>query len=468
MLLLLATCLVILAGAPLPHLDGDDKFYGDIARHILASGDWMTLQDPGQPWWIVDKPPLSFWFMAISIRLGGDTEAALRFWQLLMAVVAIVVTFRIARLGAGREDSLLAALFLGTSVQFFYLSLNPKQDIPLSLFLALAFYAYLVYRRGGGTRAAVASGTCAALAVLSKGIVAFAVFALVVAVDWARSRSAKDTGDWRWAQIAAGVAAFVLVAAPWFLVGAVRQGRPFIDTFFLGGTLGVGRFFRGVTTPLPYWQAVLVEIPTVMLGMVPWTGFLPGAVREAWRSLREGPPSVRLCTLWSGGYFLLAALSPADKMMHHLLPIFVPTAVLMARGVMTTLSDARRLRVPAAVALVAVVPAVATVMLTQARYPEETRFYLPIVGPSVAMLLVALLAFVGFALRGRGRMAVAVACAAILLAYGWGERTLMKFRNLPLERPQGRVARALLPAPDGDGHVRNTQRSGTEDREQWR
>ncbi len=440
MLLLLATCLLILAGAPLPHLDGDDKFYGDIARNILASGDWLTLKHPGQPWWVVDKPPLSFWLMAISIRLGGDNEAALRLWQLLMAVVAIVLTFRIARLGAGREEALLAALLLGTSVQFFYLSLNPKQDVPLSLFLALAFYAYLSYRSGGRTRAAVLAGVCAALAVLSKGIVALAVFALVVVVDWQGSWPAKGAGHWRWTQVGAGAAAFALVAAPWFVVGAIRQGQPFIDTFFLGGTLGVGRFFHGVTTPFPYWEGVLIEIPTVMVGMLPWTGFLPGAIREAWRSLRAGPPSVRLCVLWAGFYFLLVALSPADKMMHHLLPMYAPMAVLVARAVMTTPNDARRLRVPAAVALLAVVPGAAMVVLAQARYPEESQFYLPLVGPSIALLLVALGAFAGFALRGRGRMAVAVACAALLLAYGWGERTLMKFRSLPLERPQGRVA----------------------------
>lgn len=439
MLLLLATCLLILAGAPLPHLDGDDKFYGDIARNILASGDWLTLKHPAQPWWVVDKPPLSFWFMAASIRLGGDTEAALRFWQLLMAVVTIGVVYRIARLGADREESLLAALLLGTGVQFFYLSLNPKQDVPLSLFLALAFYAYLAYRSEGRTRAAVLAGVYVALAVLSKGIVALAVSVLVVAVDWLSSWRAKGAGHWRWTQVAAGAAAFVIVAAPWFIVGAIRQGRPFIDTFFLGGTLGVGRFFRGVTTPLPYWQGVLVEIPTVMVGMLPWTGFLPGAVREAWRSLRAGPPSVRLCVLWAGLYFLLVALSPADKMIHHLLPMYAPLAVLTARAVTAAWGDARRLRVPAAVALLAAAPGVAVVLLAQARYPEEARFYLPLVGPAATLVLVSLVAFAVLALRGRGRMAVAVACAAILLAYGWGERAVMRFRDLPLERPQSRV-----------------------------
>jgi len=282
MLLLVATAILIIAGAPLPPLDAGDKFYGDIARHIVASGDWLTLKHPNQPGWVVDKPPLSFWLMALSILLAGDNEIALRLGQLLMAVVAIVVMSRIARLGAGREEALLAALLLGTSAGFFYVSLSQKQDVPLNLFLALAFYEYLIHRSEGSTRSAVLSGVWVALAVLSKGVVALAVFILVVGVDTLASSPARRAGHGRWAaQAAAGVVAFVLVGAPWFVVGAIRQGRPFIDTFFLGGALGVGRFFHAVVQPLPYWEAVLVAIPILMIGMLPWTGFLPGAIREA-------------------------------------------------------------------------------------------------------------------------------------------------------------------------------------------
>lgn len=444
-LLLLATCLVIFAGAVLPHLDGDDKFFGDIARQILATGDWLTLQHPGRgPGWVVDKPPLSFWLMAISIRLGGDNAAALRFWQLLMAVVTIFVTFRIARLGAGKEEALLAAVLLGTSALFFYLSLNPKQDVPLSLFLALAFYTYLTYRAEGRTRDVVLSGVCVALAVLSKGIVALAAFAPVILVDWLSSLSTTRAGHWRWTQIGAGAAAFVLVAAPWFIVGAVRQGRPFIDTFFLAGTLGVGRFFEASRRGLPYWEAVFVMIAAVMAGAVPWAGFVPRGVREAWRSLRAGPQSVRLCLLWAGLYFALVALSPGYKLFHHLLPMYVPIAVLTARAIMTTPSDPRPLWVPAAIALLAVVPVLAMIVLAQARYPEEARFYLPLV-PTVVLLLVALGAFAGFALRGRGRTAVAVACAVSLLAYGSAELTMMNFRGLQVELPRGHVEERVVP-----------------------
>jgi len=433
-ILLLATCLLILAGAALPHLDEDDMFFGDIARQILVRGDWLTLQHPDRgPAWVVDKPPLSFWLMAISIKLGGDNAAALRLWQLLMAVGTIYVTFRITQLGAGREEALLAGVLLGTSAFFFYLSLNPKQDIPLTLFLALAFYAYLTYRSEGSTRAAVLSGVYFALAVLSKGIVAFAAFAPVILVDLLISWSARRAEHWRWPQVVAGAAAFLLIAAPWFIIGAVVQGRPFIDTFFLTGTVGVGRAFDVVRRGLPYWEATLVMVAALMAGTVPWAGFLPGAVREAWRSLRAGPPSVRLCTLWAGLYFALVALSPGYKLFHHLLPMIPAVAVLSARAIITTPSDPRHLRVPAGIALVTAVPVVAMAVLSWARYPAEARRYLLFV-PAGILLIVALCAFAGFAFYGRGRTAVAVACAISLVAYGWAELTMMTFSGFHVGR----------------------------------
>jgi 4-amino-4-deoxy-L-arabinose transferase-like glycosyltransferase len=443
LLLLLATCLLILSGALLPHLDGDDKFFGDIARRILVTGDWVNLQHPDRGTsWVVDKPPLSFWLMAISIKLGGDNAAALRFWQLLMAVVSIYVTVCIARLGAEREESLLAGVLLGTSALFFYLSFNPKQDVPLSLFTALAFYAYLIYRSEGKTTAAVLSGVWIALAVLSKGIVALPAFAPVILADLLIAWSAKRPAHWRWSQVIAGAAVFMLIALPWFIVGALHQGRPFIDTFFLTGTVGVGRFFDVARRGLPYWEAAGVMVAALLAGTVPWAGFLPGAMREAWRGLLDGPPSVRLCTLWAGFYFALVGLSPGYKLFHHILPMFVPVAVLTARAIMRTPSDPRRLRLSAGIALLTAVPVVAMIVLSRARYPEEARLYVPFM-PALVLLLAALGAFAVFALSGRVRSAVAVACAVSLLAYGWAELTMVvKFRDFQV--PQGQIEEPFL------------------------
>jgi hypothetical protein len=264
-----------------------------------------------------------------------------------------------------------------------------------------------------------------ALAMLSKGIVALAAFVPVVALDLLIPRrtsvgGAAAPGFWRWPQVAAGAAAFLLAGAPWFVVGAIRQGRPFIDTFFLGGSLGVGRFFHGVFAPVSYPVAVVAMAPMLMVGLIPWTGFLPAAVGEGWRSVRAGAPSVRLCALWAGAYFAMLSLSPGDKMVHHVLPMFVPTAVLLARAVVVADGLRRRLLTPAVIALLAAVPAVGFTVRAMISYPTEAAFFRPLLLPLVGFVVAALVLFAVFAFRGAARAAVAAAAAVGLAAVALG------------------------------------------------
>ena len=176
-------------------------------------------------------PPLTIWLMALSLRLAGDSAAAVRVWHILMVLALAWVTYRIARLAAEEETALLAALVLLTTNQMLAWSLAPKQDIPVTLFLALALYEYLLYRGGGRTRAALAAGFWVALAILTKGPVTLGVFGLIVAADLVIARRLSVRARWRWPPAAAAAAVFVVTAAPWFVYGIIGHGTPFVKLF---------------------------------------------------------------------------------------------------------------------------------------------------------------------------------------------------------------------------------------------
>jgi 4-amino-4-deoxy-L-arabinose transferase-like glycosyltransferase len=390
----------------------------------VASGEWLTLRFT--PGWVVDKPPLTIWLIAASLWIAGDSDAALRAWQLAMTLGLAAVTYRLARLDAGREEALLAALVLLTATQVFYQSLTPQQDVPLTFFLALAFLAYLEYRRGGGTRSAAAAGLWLALAVLTKGVVAPAVFALVAGVEWMLARRAGEVERWPWRAVAAGTAVLVLVAAPWFVVGLLRQGRPFAETFFLGGNLGPGRFFSPRISPLPpLWQVPLAYLPVVLVGFLPWTGLLPAAVRHGWRALRGGPASVRLSMIWAAAVFLVLSLSATDKVFRYLHPVYPPLAVLTARAVVAALGSPRGLRGGAWGSVAVAAPALAaTVAWMAGRFPGEAALYVPIVAPFALALGGALAVFALLAFAGRPRSAVVALAAGALVAFALAERGL--------------------------------------------
>jgi 4-amino-4-deoxy-L-arabinose transferase-like glycosyltransferase len=445
--LLAAAGLVVLAAAPLPHVDGDAALYGRIAKNVLGSGEWLTLRFT--PGWVVDKPPLTIWLLAASLRLAGDTDAALRCWQLLMTLGLAVVTYRLARLHAGREEALLAALVLLTAVQVLYQSLTPQQDVALSFFLALAHLAYLAYRRAGRVRAAAAAGLWLALAVLAKGVVAVAIFAMVTGGEWLLARRAGEVRGWPWRAVAAGAAMLVLVGAPWFVVGVVRQGWPFVEAFFLQGNLGPGRFFSPrISTLPPLWQALLAYVPVLLVGFLPWTALVPQAARAGWRGVRAGPPSVRLCAIWAAGLFLLLSVSATDKVFRYLHPVYPPLAVLTARAVVSAWAAPHGLRGAAWGGLLVAVPALGgTAAWLAGRFPDEAGLYVPIVAPFALALAGTLVLSAVLVFAGRPRGAVALLAAGAVAAWGLAERGLAVHwpRLWPWRQVGAAITRLLRP-----------------------
>ena len=397
--------LVVLATVPLPPNDTDALWYARAAKAMVASGDWLTPH--------TDVPPLTLWLMALSLVLGGDSPAALRLWHILITLALAVVTYRIARRAAEEEESLLAVVILMTTQQVLFWSLSPKQDIPLTLFLSLALYSYLLYRGGGRTGSALAAGVWTALAVLTKGPAALGVFALIVGADLLVAWRLASPGHWRWAQVAAGAGMFLLVAASWFLYQTVSQGMPFVTQFFLEQSTAA-RFFRGLSVPLPYWIGLAAYVPLLVAGALPWSGFVPGALREGWRGLREGAASLRLCLVWMLTVFVVLSLVPGTKSIRYLLPLYPPLAILSARALITSFGSLRGLRVPAAALAALWLPVVVAAGLGIGRSSPEFWIYVP---PAVVFTPVVA-GFVLAAYKGQGRLAVAILGVGTLVTYG--------------------------------------------------
>src|SRR2546425_2263225 len=230
---------ILLAGLALPLTDGDSAFYATVARDALKSGEWIAFYTRSGG--VFDKPPLTIWLLGLSMAAFGPADGAVRIWHIVLALSTVYVTYLLARLALSVRQSLGVALVLLTSGQFFYQSLAPQQDIPLTLFVTLAMYWYLRWEQEGHVRTAALAGVSSALAVLSKGLIGVVLPVLIVTVHLILDRP-KWPRAWP-RHTAAAVFAFLIVAAPWFVAAGLRQGRPVVGTVFLSGSLGVGRVF---------------------------------------------------------------------------------------------------------------------------------------------------------------------------------------------------------------------------------
>lgn len=78
----------LILNAIIPLMDQTEARYAEIARLMAETGNWVTPQiDYNTPFWA--KPPLSTWLSAISIKILGANEFAVRFPSFVISMILI-------------------------------------------------------------------------------------------------------------------------------------------------------------------------------------------------------------------------------------------------------------------------------------------------------------------------------------------------------------------------------------------
>jgi 4-amino-4-deoxy-L-arabinose transferase-like glycosyltransferase len=393
-----------------PLIEPDEGRNAEIAREMLASGQWSVPHFNGLPY--LDKPVLLFWMIAGFFRTLGVNEMAARLPSALAGVATVALTFELGSMLVGWRRGLLAAVVVATTPIVAAYARLVIFDLPLTAFATATLCCLVRARLDGDDRVwLLLAGLAMGLAVLTKGPVGVAV-PLVV---WFAGRGALP-GARRGATgplLAALVVAAVVV--PWLVV--VVQQRP----DFLRYALVDETFLRLTSTDHFHRDApVYFYLETLAWGLGLWgvllLALVPALVR-VWRAGGRDGGVVAFAARGTVALLVFFTLS-ASKRPHYILPAIVPLALLVAIGV-----DAARARATAVIrasaCIVAVIGAGALVALlagmhAKGDYDVFSRHVMFAVG----------IVFLGWAtvVLTVGRTpSRAVACAALLTpALGFG------------------------------------------------
>ncbi|CEG58501.1 ArnT family glycosyltransferase [Legionella fallonii] len=139
-LIFLLLCRVI-ASYFIPLNDTTEARYGEIARKMLETGNWVNLlHDYGIPFWA--KPPLSTWFSAVSMNLFGISEWAVRLPSLLLSIGILGLIWDLAKKHSGLEVALVSILVLSGMLFFFLEAGTVMTDPSLTFCCTLALVAF--------------------------------------------------------------------------------------------------------------------------------------------------------------------------------------------------------------------------------------------------------------------------------------------------------------------------------------
>ncbi len=267
-LALIAGCRLWLA-ATLPLTDTTEARYGEIARKMVETGDWLVPQHAyGVPY--LAKPPLAFWLSAVGIAADGPTELAPRALILVATAAFCAWFYSCMRRWLDAPAALAGVLMLTGSLLGFISAAAVMTDMILTICTTGAVLAFWERWRGGSAVAEVALYVALGLGLLTKGPIAV-LFALGPIGAWALAT--RRVGDvWRRFAWLRGAALALAIAAPWYVAAEIRNPG-FLHYFIIGEH--IERFL------VPGWNGDLYgrahDEPRgavwlfLALGLLPWT-----------------------------------------------------------------------------------------------------------------------------------------------------------------------------------------------------
>lgn len=165
------------------------------------------------------KQPLFLWQMALSMKLFGVSEIAMRLPSVIMGSLMILLVYRICILATGNKvAALLSALLL--CFNNYYLNLisgregMDHNDVAFGFYILASFWAYAEYLRRPMWRWVILIGLFAGGAVLNKwltGIIVFAPWGVQTIISFLQTRKLKLT------HLLTAIAVCVIVFLPWQL-----------------------------------------------------------------------------------------------------------------------------------------------------------------------------------------------------------------------------------------------------------
>ena len=122
-------------------MDDVDAVQAQIARNMLASGDWVTARLDGVIY--LEKSPLIYWLMAIAYKLFGVHDWAARIPIALSCIGLAWLTAAFGMWAFGKRAGFYAGLCMATCIGLFLFTRILIPDVMLTFTVALAMWAFL-------------------------------------------------------------------------------------------------------------------------------------------------------------------------------------------------------------------------------------------------------------------------------------------------------------------------------------
>jgi 4-amino-4-deoxy-L-arabinose transferase-like glycosyltransferase len=333
--------IVVFAAVALPYFvnlgasslwDSNESFYAVTPLEMIQSGDFLAPTFNSQP--RAQKPPLTYWPIALCYRLFGVSEFSVRLPGAFAAAGLMLFVYLTGRLLFSPRAALISIVLTGTTMRIFLLARKLPIDILLLFFLAGTGYFVIRGIERDSTRDWLAAYALAALGFLTKGPVAVVIpfGACVVWSLWSGSPGFRKM------RLARGILLFSVLVLPWYVLVYLHSGWVYIAPFLVRDNLG-----RFATEGLGPSRGPFYYAGVFLAEFFPWSILSVAALAQLWRvrktldlrhNLAWGFPLT-----WSLLVFAFFTASQ-NKQEYYIAPMYPMMALVLAAALDLSLASA--------------------------------------------------------------------------------------------------------------------------------
>lgn len=349
-------CLLLVAAA-LPYWigigdstlwDANEAFYAETPRVMIETGDYVSPSFNDKPRF--NKPPLTYWIVAVSYQIFGVSEWSERLPIVLAAITLIAAAFVIGRVVWGTQTGLWAAIVMATLPRFLMHSRRTSIDVFLSLFMGLTLMFFVLSELRPARRklwlclmyASVGFGF------MIKGPVAVVLPCAAFLIYLLIERRLRDIGKM---MIPTGLVIFSGIVVPWYVLVYQKHGWAYIGSFILNEN--ISRYTDEGWGP----RRSFFYVGTMIGDLFPWSVLLIGAVvflvfrrkfgERVFGAANDPPVTTgdsdsayaRLMAIWTTvivGFYSLSR----NQQDQYMMPTYVAASVLAGALISAYLSNA--------------------------------------------------------------------------------------------------------------------------------
>ncbi len=296
----------------------DEAWYGGIARGIAQTGNFMKMDWNGKIYY--HHPPLGFILMALSIKIFGITELAVRFTSAILGVGSIILLYFIGnKLFKSRLVGFASSLILGTSVWYLIRTRSGDLDSVFIFFYLLTIFFSL--KSKNNFKWFIPTIISFALLLLSKTMVGASVGVLILFNNLGQVFKSKKN----FIITLIGIVVLFLILTPWYYVQWTNFEHFYEEHFIAVGmrNKSFATFFH-LETFLPLFY--------LHMGIRKWYYIWIAAVGFIIITFRFIKKEFFLLLLWNL-IMLYPFLTTNETQIWHLIPVYLPISLLIAGGV---------------------------------------------------------------------------------------------------------------------------------------